>query len=149
MIMMIITGAMIFGYFMAFVGLTQGVINALSQSALTPWTIMLLVIAIYLVLGMFLDQFAILVLTIPLTYALITKLGFDGIWFGIIVTKTVEIGLVSPPVGLNVFITSNITGVPLREAFTGVLPFIVTELVVTAILLAFPEISLFLPHLMK
>lgn len=149
MIMMIITGAMIFGYFMAFVGLTQGVITALSQSALTPWTIMLLVIAIYLVLGMFLDQFAILVLTIPLTYALITKLGFDGIWFGIIVTKTVEIGLVSPPVGLNVFITSSITGVPLREAFTGVLPFIVTELVVTAILLAFPEISLFLPHLMK
>ena len=102
-----------------------------------------------LVLGMFLDQFAILVLTIPLTYALITKLGFDGIWFGIIVTKTVEIGLVSPPVGLNVFITSSITGVPLRDAFIGVLPFIITELVVTAILLGFPEISLFLPHLMK
>lgn len=149
MIMMIVTGAMIFGYFMAYVGLTQSVIDALAQSALTPWAILLSVFAVYLVLGMFLDQFAILVLTVPLTHALITHLGFNGIWFGIIVTKTVEIGLVSPPVGLNLFITSNVTGVPLRRTIVGVLPFIVTELVVTALLMLFPDIVLFLPQYMR
>lgn len=149
MILLIIIGAIIFGYFMTYTQLTQNVVEGLANSGMTPWTILLMVLAIYLVLGMFLDQFAILVLTVPITYALVTQLGFDGIWFGIIITKTVEIGLVSPPLGLNVFISSNITGVPLRKAFIGVLPFIVTEVVVMGLLLAFPELTLYLPNLMR
>jgi C4-dicarboxylate transporter DctM subunit len=149
MILVIIIGAMVFGYFMTFTQLTQKMVGAIAGSGLSRMQILLLVVGVYLVLGMFLDQFAILVLTVPISYALIRQLGFDGIWFGIIITKTVEIGLVSPPVGLNVFIASNITGVPLREAFRGVAPFILTEIVIMAILVGFPEISTFLPKLMR
>lgn len=149
MIFAIIAGAMMFGYFLTLTQATQHLMNLIQAADLSPWEVMLILVAIYLVLGMLMDQMAILVLTVPVTFALVTQLGFDGIWYGIIITKTVEIGLVTPPMGLNVFITSGITKVPVGEAFRGVAPFVVADLVVLGLLLAFPEISLLLPGMMS
>lgn len=149
MIVTIVIGAMMFGYFLTLTQATQSLFSAIQDSGLSPWMVMGLLVLIYLVLGMFMDQIAILVLTVPLTHALVTQLGFDGIWYGIVITKTVEIGLVTPPLGLNVFVTSGVTKVPLGECFRGVAPFLLVEAVVLALLLAFPQISLLLPNLMS
>ncbi len=149
MIVTIVIGAMMFGYFLTLTQATQTLFAAIQESGLSPWMVMGLLVLIYLVLGMFMDQIAILVLTVPLTHALVTQLGFDGIWYGIVITKTVEIGLVTPPLGLNVFVTSGVTKVPLADCFRGVAPFLLVEAVVLALLLAFPQISLLLPNLMS
>src|SRR5699024_7006611 len=127
----------------------QSLFTAITDAGMDPWMVIAVLVLIYLVLGMFMDQIAILVLTVPITYALVTELGFNGIWFGIVITKTVEIGLLTPPLGLNVYVTSGITKVPIGECFRGIAPFLVTEFVVLGLLLMFPEITLFLPRLMS
>ena len=149
MIVTIVIGAMMFGYFLTLTQATQSLFAAIQDAGLAPWMVIAVLVLIYLVLGMFMDQIAILVLTVPVTYALISQLGYDGIWYGIVITKTVEIGLVTPPLGLNVFVTSGITGVSVADCFRGVAPFLLVEFVVLGLLLAFPEISLFLPNLMS
>jgi tripartite ATP-independent transporter DctM subunit len=149
MIVTIIIGAMIFGYFMTYTQVTQQMIKWVSESGLAPWQIMVAILVVYVILGMFLDQIAILVLTVPLTYPLVKALGYDGIWYGILITKTVEIGLVTPPVGLNVYIGSSIAKVPLTDAFRGITPFVFVELVILAILALFPNLILYLPSLMR
>lgn len=147
-LMLILIGALIFGYFVTESQLSQKALRLISESGLGRWEIMFIIILIYLILGCFMDQIAILVLTTPLIYPIIKSLGFDGVWFGIIMTKTAEIGFVTPPFGMNVFLASNITKVKMSECFRGVAPFILVELLLVAILLAFPAISLYLPSLM-
>jgi tripartite ATP-independent transporter DctM subunit len=149
MIIMIILGAMVFGYFMTYTQVTQDMVTAVTNSNLPPWAVMGLLLLVYLLLGCFLDQIAILVLTVPLSFPIVASMGFDGVWFGIIITKTVEIGLVTPPLGLNVYVTSSVTGVKLGDAFLGVLPFLAMELVLLLILVFFPELTLWLPSQMK
>lgn len=148
MIVTIIFGAIIFGYFMAFTQSTNAILGWISESGLPPLAVLIAILILYVLLGMVMDQFAIIVLTVPITYALIKGLGYDGIWYGILIVKTAEIGLVTPPVGLNIFIASAASGVPPGEGFRGVAPFVVTEVIILAILVAFPEISLFLPNLL-
>lgn len=149
MIISIICGAMMFGYFLTMTGATQSLVDSISKSGLDRWQVMLILVFIYLILGMLMDQMAVLVLTVPITYAIVSSLGFDGIWYGIIITKTVEIGLVTPPLGLNVYIASSITGVPTGECFKGVAPFVLVELVVLSVLIFIPELSTWLPSLMS
>ena len=144
----IIIGAMVFGYFLTITQASQNLIDSISASGVRPWTVMALLIVMYLVLGCFMDQIAILLITLPLTFPLVTKLGFDGIWFGVIVVKLVEIGLVTPPLGINVYVVSGQTGIPLDEVFKGVGVMLPFEMVTLALLLAFPSISLYLPSLM-
>lgn len=148
MIVTIIFGAIIFGYFMAFTQSTNAILGWIAQAGLPPLAVLVAILILYVLLGMVMDQFAIIVLTVPITYAVIKGLGYDGIWYGILIVKTAEIGLVTPPVGLNIFIASAASGVPPGEGFRGVAPFVVTEIVILAILVAFPEISLFLPNLL-
>ncbi len=149
MIVTIIFGAILFGYFMAYTQATNAILQWISASGFSPTTVLIAILIFYLFLGMVMDQFAIIVLTVPITYAVITGLGYDGIWFGVLIVKTAEIGLVTPPVGLNIFIGSAATGVPTQEAFKGVAPFVVTEIIILSILVIFPQISLFLPNLLK
>jgi C4-dicarboxylate transporter, DctM subunit len=144
MIIMIIIGAHLFGYFISFSKITDAMIAWTAQSGMTPTMVMLLVVFIYLLLGMVMDQAAIIILTAPISAALMVKLGFDPIWWGVIIIKTAEIGLVSPPVGLVTFVTSAATRTDLKTSFRGVMPFIGTELVVMGLLLAYPQISLWL-----
>lgn len=143
MIVTIIFGAHLFGYFISFSQVTQAALGWIAGSGLSPTAVMLMVVFVYLLLGMVMDQAAIIILTAPITFSLMTSLGYDPIWWGVIIVKTAEIGLVSPPMGLNVFVTSSASRVDLRACFRGVMPFVVTELVVLALLLAFPEITLY------
>lgn len=147
MIIAIVTGAMIFGYFLTFSQATDSLISYVDSLGLSPWQVMMLVVLMYLILGLFMDQLAILVLTVPTTYALISTFGFDGVWFGIVITKTVEIGLVTPPLGLNVFVASGVTGVKSSECFKGVVPFLIVDLVVLGLIVAFPALVLWVPNM--
>lgn len=144
MIVTIIFGAMMFGYFMTYTQVTNQLLLFISSSEVGPYTVLVCILLVYLVLGMLMDQFAILVLTVPISYSIISGLGFDPIWFGILIVKTAEIGLVTPPVGLNVFIASAATGTPTKVGFRGVAPFVAMELVLLALLVLFPQISLYL-----
>ncbi|MFM1653007.1 TRAP transporter large permease [Brevibacillus sp. B_LB10_24] len=148
MIFMIVIGAMIFGYFITNIQLTQTILQYISGLPLSPYVIMGLIVLIYLILGTFMDQLAILFLTIPLTFPISQSLGFDPIWFGIIVTKTAEIGLITPPLGMNVFITANVAKIPVSEAFQGVFRLLVVEVFILILLFFFPALSTWLPQMM-
>ncbi len=148
MIMMIIFMAMIFSYFLTMTQVTQHLIQFVEVSGVSRWVVLAIVVLLYLVLGIFMDQAAILILTLPFTFPLITSLGFDPIWFGIIVTKTAEIGLVTPPVGLNVFVASGAAGEDVSEGFRGVTRFVIIDLILLVILILLPVLSTWLPKLM-
>ncbi len=110
---------------------------------------LILILAIYLVLGCFLEGFAMLVLTLPIFFPVIMQLGIDPVWFGVLVVLTLEMGLISPPVGINVFIVKSVAReVPLGTIFVGVIPFWIMMIIAIAILLMFPSISLILPNTM-
>ena len=147
MIFAIIIGAMIFGYFLAATRAPQNLIDWVGTLPLPPWGILLVIIGIYLLLGFFIDQLAIIILTLPLTFPLVMSLGYDPIWFGIIITKTAEIGLVTPPLGMNVFVASAAANTKVEVGFKGVMPFLVGEVIVLGLLIALPELSLYLPGL--
>lgn len=149
MIAMIIVGAHVFGYFFALTQVTPAVVNAIKATELNPYIIMAILLALYVVLGFFLDQIAILILTVPVVLPVIVSLGFDPIWFGIIIIVTAEVGMVTPPVGMNVFVVHRYTGRPLTEIFSGVWPHLYAHLILIAILVAFPQLTLWLPDQMQ
>ena len=149
MIVTIVYTSQIFSQYLVFTKVTQDIIAWIDSSGLPPWAILAAILVLLLILGCFLDQLAILSLTMPLVFPIIVALKYDPVWFGIIVTKTVEIGLLTPPLGLNVYVTSSQTGVPIKTIFRGVMPFLVTEIVIMAILVAFPPLTLWLPSTMK
>ena len=108
-----------------------------------------LILLMYLVLGCLMDAMAMVILTVPIVFPVVTALGFDPIWFGIIIVMTVELGLIHPPVGMNVFvIKSVIKDVNMSTIFVGVLPFVVTDLIRLVILILFPLLATWLPQRM-
>lgn len=147
MIFAIIIGAMIFGYFLAIVQIPQMLVGFVGGLSLPPWGVMLVLVALYVVLGFFIDQIAVIILTLPLTFPLVMSLGYDPIWFGIVLTKTVEIGLVTPPLGMNVFVACGASGTRVEEGFRGVVPFLIGDILVLALLLLVPPLSTWLPSL--
>ena len=142
MIFTIIIGAHLFGYFMTLTGSPQALLSYVDGLGVAPWIVFAVMIAIYVFLGCFMDQLAILVLTLPIVFPMVLRFGYDPIWFGIILTKTVEIGLITPPLGMNCFVASSISKIPLSQVFRGVLPFIGAEIVTIALLIALPQIVL-------
>ena len=142
MIFTIVIGAGLFGLFLTLSGLTQGLLTFVQTAGINPWLVLLIVVTIWLGLGFFLDQIAIQVLTVPVAVPLLVKLGFDPVWIGVLLVKSGEIGVVTPPMGLNVFVVSAVTGTPVQTVFRGIWPFVVAELVVLAIIIAFPALSL-------
>lgn len=146
MIVTIIFSASLFGFFISYTQITNDLLSWIAASQMSPNMVLALVVLIYLCLGMIMDQFAIIILTVPISHALLTGLGFDGIWFGVILVKTAEIGLVTPPLGLNVFIASSAAKVNPRYGFAGVMPFVVTELIILLFLILFPGFVTFLPN---
>jgi TRAP-type C4-dicarboxylate transport system permease large subunit len=111
---------------------------------------MLAIAAIYLLLGMFLDPIGIMVLTLPLLVPLVEGYGLDLIWFGVVVIKLLEIGLITPPVGLNVFVIASVVGreVPIDRIFSGIMRFLTVDVIVLALIMAFPILSLLIPNSM-
>ena len=149
MILMIILGAHVFGYFFTLTQTTHQVVAAVGAWPADRWVIMAAIIAIYLVLGCFMDQVAILILTVPVMLPLIKALGFDPVWFGVLVVVTAEVGMVTPPVGLNVFVVARYTGRPLAEVFLGVAPHVAAHLLLIALFCLFPQLVLWLPRTMQ
>jgi C4-dicarboxylate transporter DctM subunit len=148
MILMIIVCAKIFGYFLTLTQVTQSLVAWVGHLDVSKWVIMAIILSGYIILGCLMDQIAILILTVPIVLPLILALGFDPVWFGVIIIVTAEIGLVTPPVGLNVFVVSRYTKMPLQEVFSGVWPHVYAHLILLSILVAFPEIILWLPSKM-
>jgi len=150
MIMLIIAGAVIFGRFMAVSRLPFELANWTASLSLPPIAVMGIMILIYLILGCFIDALALVLLTTPIFYPVaVTSLGFDPIWFGVIVVMVVAMGVITPPVGMNVYIIKGVAkDVPLETIFKGVWPFLICIVIAIAVLIAFPSIATFLPSLM-
>ncbi|MGE0748992.1 MAG: TRAP transporter large permease [Variibacter sp.] len=148
MIAFIIFGAHLFGYYFTLTQTTQEIIAWVSSLPVSRWIIIAIILAGYLVLGCFMDQIAILVLTVPIVVPLIVSLGFDPIWFGIIKIVTAEVGMITPPIGLNCFIVARYADRPVAEVFRGTFPHFIAHLIVIAIFVAFPSLILWLPSRM-
>ncbi len=142
----VLIGALIFGYFLTITQTPQKVTEFLTGLGLGSYGVLALIMLMYLVLGCLMDAMAMIILTVPIIFPVVTHLGFDPIWFGVIIVMTVELGLIHPPVGMNVFVIKSVVkDVSFTTIFKGVMPFIVTDLIRLVILIAFPIIALWLP----
>ncbi len=142
----VLIGALIFGYFLTITGTPQKVTAFLTGLGLNPYGVLLLILLMYLVLGCLMDAMAMIILTVPIVYPVILSLGFDPIWFAVIIVMTVELGLIHPPVGMNVFVIKSVVPeLSFSKIFKGVTPFIVTDLIRLALLIAFPVLATWLP----
>jgi TRAP-type C4-dicarboxylate transport system permease large subunit len=148
--MVIVTGAVIFGHFMAITRVPYELAEWVSSLPLPPHAVMGVIILVYLFGGCFMDALAMIMLTIPIFYPVVQTLGFDPIWFGVVIVLVTEMGVITPPVGVNVYVVYGVAkDVPLENIFRGVLPMLAALLLCNLILLIFPQIALFLPHLMN
>ncbi len=146
MLFFIVIGASVFGPFLSLTDIPGTISTALASLDLGPYGTLITILLGYVVLGIFLEGLAMLVITMPIVFPIVTQLGFDPIWFGVLVVIVVELGLITPPVGLNIFVVKAVAeDVPMSQIFTGVMPFWVAMIVCLALLVAFPSISLFLP----
>ena len=149
MILMIVAGATIFGHFLAITRIPFDIAQGVSEIQLPRYAIMLIIIAVYLVGGCVIDSLALIMLTIPIFYPVILFLEYDPVWFGVIIVLVTQIGVITPPVGINVYVVSGVArDVPLDVIFKGVLPFLAALIIGTLLLIPFPQIALFLPNLM-
>lgn len=145
MILLLMVGAFIFTKFMAVSQLTTWLPEYIKGLGVSPYMTLLVIIVFYIFLGMFFDILAGMVLTIPLIFPLIVSLGFDPIWFGVLLVVLQEMGLATPPIGMNVFLLSAVTDVPMETMFKGVWPFVGAMMLFIIMLVLFPQIALWLP----
>jgi TRAP-type C4-dicarboxylate transport system permease large subunit len=146
----VLIGAILFGYFLTITQTPQQVTAFLTGLGLGRYGVLALIMVMYLVLGCLMDALAMVILTVPIVFPVVTALGFDPIWFGVIIVMTVELGLIHPPVGMNVFVIKTvIPEVSFLTIFAGVLPFILTDILRLVILISFPVIATYLPDHMR
>lgn len=148
MIGLIVIGAQVFGYFITLTQVTQSLVGFVGSQDISPYLVLAFIVMLYLVLGCFLDQLSILILTVPIVLPVVVTLGFDPIWFGIIVILLAEVGMVTPPVGLNVFIVAKKTNQPVERVFAGVWPHVIAHILIIFFMIAFPQVVLWLPSTM-
>ncbi|MDM0001590.1 TRAP transporter permease [Variovorax sp. J22P240] len=142
----VLIGALLFGYFLTITQSPQKLTEFLTSLGIGRYGVLALIMLMYLVLGCLMDAMAMIILTVPIIFPVIVHLGFDPIWFGVIIVMTVELGLIHPPVGMNVFVIKSVVkDVSFTTIFKGVLPFILTDIIRLVILIAFPIIALWLP----
>ena len=145
----VIIGAMVFGYFTALAGLPTALANFIAGLAIPRLGILVCILAVYIVLGCIMESIPMILLTVPIFLPVLTSLGYDPIWFGVLLVIMTEMALITPPIGMNVFIISGMTkDIPMYTIFRGVIPFVIAMMVGVALLIAFPHIALFLPHTM-
>ncbi len=145
----VLIGALLFGYFLTVTQTPQKITEFLVGLGLGPYGVLALLMLMYLALGCLMDAMAMIILTVPIVFPVVTHLGFDPIWFGIVIVMTVELGLITPPVGMNVFVIKSVVErVSFATIFRGVAPFVLTDIVRLAILIAFPVIAMWLPSRM-
>lgn len=146
MVMTIVAGATVFGHFMAVTGIPRAAADSLAGLPVPPNVVMILILAIYLVAGCFMDSLAMVTLTVPILYPTVQALGFDPIWFGVIIVVVVEMGVITPPVGINVYIIKGVApDVPMGKIFRGASLFLVAMIILAALLILFPILATWLP----
>ncbi len=150
MIMFLVAGATIFGRFLAVTGLPAAMANWAVGLPLPPVAILVVILFIYLILGCFIDALALILLTVPIFFPVAVELGFDPIWFGVIIVLVVGMGVITPPVGANVYVVAGVEReTPVMTIFKGIWPFLGAIIVLIAILTVFPQLALFLPNLAR
>jgi TRAP-type C4-dicarboxylate transport system permease large subunit len=150
MLFMILIGALMFAEFINITTMPAGLKALVTQWELSPVMVVAAICAVYVILGTAMEELSMILLTIPVFFPVVVHLGFDPIWFGILIVTVVEIGLISPPVGMNLFVMKTLLpNVSTGTLFRGVMPFVVADLVRLALLIAFPVLSMWLPNMMK
>ncbi|MFB0505161.1 MAG: TRAP transporter large permease [Thermodesulfobacteriota bacterium] len=150
MVLVIVTGATVFGHFLAITRIPFELAGWVQGLPLPPWGIMGVIIFIYLVGGCFMDSLALILLTIPIFFPVAVSLGYDPIWFGVIIVMVTEMGVITPPVGVNVYVVSGVAkDVPLDVIFKGIFPLLLALIVAVILMVLFPQIALFLPSFMR
>ena len=149
-VFLIVMGGLAFSRMLLMTGFIDTLLTAIQDAGVAPWMLLGGLVLLYLILGMIMDPISMMVVTIPVIHPLVVGLGYDPIWFAIIMVKLIELSCITPPVGLNLFVVVSAArgSVSTGEIFKGVLPFVLVELVTLGILLTFPAITLFMPNLM-
>jgi tripartite ATP-independent transporter DctM subunit len=153
MIMFLIAGAVVFGKFLAVSRIPFDIATWIGGLKLPPFLILMAVVAVYLLGGCIMDALALVMLTIPIFYPVIVQLGYDPIWFGVIIVLVTQMGVITPPVGINVYVVYGVAqsvtgGVALEAIFKGIIPFLIAVIIGTILMAVFPQIILLLPNLM-
>jgi C4-dicarboxylate transporter DctM subunit len=149
MILFMMVGAWLFSYVIGTSGAVKSITSFVTTSELSPWLVIIAINIMLLILGCFIDAITIMLLTVPIFVPVIEALGFNPIWFGVLYVVNMQIGLITPPMGLELFLMRTAFNIPLDKLLKGVLPFLVVLFIFLAILIAFPQISLWLPGMMK
>jgi len=150
MVMVIVTGVIILNSFLAVSRLPAELGAIIANSSVNRYVVIISIMFLYLILGMLMDPLSTLLLTLPTVFPIVDALGFDPIWFGVLITAMGEIGVITPPVGINVFVVQGVArDVPTYTIFRGIIWFFVVDIFFLALLIAVPSISLFLPNLMQ
>ena len=148
MIMLIILAAVFLNFVLGFMGVTQSILDTIEALGLTATQTMIIIIVFYLILGMFMETLSMLLTTVPVVFPIIERLGYDPVWFGILVTVLMEAALITPPIGVNLYVVQGVrTSGPFNDVAYGALPFVLMMLVLLTLLMIFPQIALFLPEL--
>jgi tripartite ATP-independent transporter DctM subunit len=149
MVLLLVAGAVVFGHFLAVTRIPFELASWVAGLQLPGWAIILVIVLVYLVGGCFIDALALIMLTIPIFYPVVMNLGYDPIWFGVIIVLVTQMGVITPPVGINVYVVNGIDkSIPLEDIFVGSMPFLVALIVGTVALVLFPEAVVWLPNLM-
>ena len=149
MVFVVIVGILTFTNFMSLSGATQRILTFIVGLEVSRYVILLIILSFYVLLGCFIGSVGMMILTLPVVFPMIIGMGFNPIWFGIIVIKMCEVGEITPPIGVNCYVVNSVTGIPLDQVFRGALPFVLMDFLNIAILIALPQIITFLPSLMK
>jgi C4-dicarboxylate transporter, DctM subunit len=143
---MLLIGAGVFSSFIVSAGIPSAFTRFIVGLEVSPWLIITLLVLAFIPLGMFLDPISIMLIGVPLAFPVVTALGFDGIWFGIIIVKTIEIGFITPPLGINAYVVAGTSkDISVETAFRGILWFLPVDLLTIIVLFLFPQIATFLP----
>jgi tripartite ATP-independent transporter DctM subunit len=149
MIFMILIGAGVFNFFLDATGLNEALTAYVEQLGLNRWLVMFLLMIMYIILGALMDEISMILLTVVPVFKLVTALGFDPIWFGVMLVTVCEIGLIVPPVGMNLFVLQSVAGLPLTTVVRGIFPFVGADILRLLLLCFFPAIATWLPSLMR
>lgn len=148
MVLFLVAGATVFTYFLALSTIPTVLARSVAELDVSGYVILIIILLVFLLLGMFIDAVSMMVLTLPVVFPVIMELGFDPIFFGVICVMMMQVGLITPPMGLNLYTIAGTTKVELDEIFIGALPFVIPVFIVVALIIIFPEIALYLPRMM-
>ena len=149
MVMLIILAACFLNFVLAFMGTTRMLTDLINEIGISPMETMLCIVVMYLILGMFMETFSMMLTTVPVIFPIVDALGFDGVWFGILVTLLMETSLITPPIGVNLYVVHGLrtSGGTFNDVAVGAAPFVVSMIVMIGLLLVYPQIALWLPNL--